>query len=288
MSATRPKITTLVTDLDNTLFDWVEVWGATFSAILTVIERRSGLAREDLLPQIRVVHQEHATSEYVFLVKELPSLRARLSPSAIAELFEEADTASRQARRKALRLFPNVLDTLQQIKRRGTRIVGYTESQSFYSGWRLRTLGLDGVVDYLYSPPDHSTPLDFVRSKPDETYELQKTQHRQTPKGEYKPNPHILGVILKGTGADRERTVYLGDSLMKDIHMAQEAKVLDAHAEYGVRYHTDAYELLRQVTHWTDADVQREKEIGKSLSVKPTVILKQGIHELTDHFNFGA
>ena len=49
---------------------------------------------------------------------------------------------------------------------------------------------------------------------------------------------------------------------MKDVAMAQDAHVLDVFAEYGGVQHREEYELLRLVSHWTDADVQRERQIS--------------------------
>lgn len=59
--------------------------------------------------------------------------------------------------------------------------------------------------------------------------------------------------------------MYIGDSLMKDIAMAQDAGVLDIHAAYGVAHERSEYELLRRVTHWTDAEVEREKSIHRNV-----------------------
>lgn len=56
---------------------------------------------------------------------------------------------------------------------------------------------------------------------------------------------------------------YLGDSLMKDIAMAQGAGVLDVHAAYGQAQNRPEYDLLRRVTHWTDADVAREAALSQ-------------------------
>jgi hypothetical protein len=51
--------TALITDLDNTLFDWVELWLNCFSAMLDGIVEVSGISREILIPEIAAVHQKH-------------------------------------------------------------------------------------------------------------------------------------------------------------------------------------------------------------------------------------
>jgi hypothetical protein len=59
----------LITDLDNTLFDWVALWCACFTAMMNKVVEISGIPVEDLKPEIRRVHQRHGTSEYSFLLE---------------------------------------------------------------------------------------------------------------------------------------------------------------------------------------------------------------------------
>ena len=69
-----PSISVVITDLDNTLFDWVEVWYRSFSALLDELVTTTGLPREHLLDDARAIHQRQGTSEYYFLVAELRAL----------------------------------------------------------------------------------------------------------------------------------------------------------------------------------------------------------------------
>lgn len=284
--STKPRIKTVVTDLDNTLFDWVEMWGTSFTALLAVLLRSSGIPRDELLPEIRAVHQRHHTAEYAFLLQQLPSLK-RLHPNEdVTVVYADAIQAYKDARASSLRLYPGARETLDRLKAAGCRIIGYTESQSFYSSYRIRTLGLDGVLDALFSPADHDRPDDFKRSKPDDAYGLLRTRHEHTPPGEYKPNPDILLDILRKVDADKETSIYVGDSLMKDVAMAQDAGVRDVHAKYGEATHREVYELLRLVTHWSDEDVERERRINARGSVTPTYVLRKSISELFNFFEF--
>ena len=49
------KKTALITDLDNTLFDWVELWLNCFSSMLDSIVEISGIEKAKLLPEIAAV-----------------------------------------------------------------------------------------------------------------------------------------------------------------------------------------------------------------------------------------
>src|SRR5208282_1580837 len=243
----------LITDSDNTLYDWVDIWYRSFTAMLSKIEEITGIPEEELYDPISQVYQKHGTSEYSFLLEEIPVLHERYGARVAEELAPAVD-AFRAARRDAMRLYPGVMSSLKTLKAKGITTVAYTESMSFYVNYRFRKLELDTVIDYLYSPPDHPLPyedISAIRKYPDESYLLERTIHRHTPQGEKKPNPHILSCILSDIGVRPDEAVYIGDHPKKDVAMAQQAGVLDVLASYGAAQHRAQYELLRKVTHWT-------------------------------------
>jgi phosphoglycolate phosphatase-like HAD superfamily hydrolase len=288
MSGVR-SVSLVITDLDNTLFDWVRIWYASFSALLNSLSKLSGIPAATLIPEVKVVHENHGTAEYAFLIEELPSLQAKHPGDDLSALYSPAIEAYRSARGAALRLYPGVLDTLGKLKENGCLLVGYTESMAFYSNYRLRHLGLDLLLDFLYSPPDHDLPRGLtpaqIRRYPAGNYVLRKTQHRHTPSGELKPNPEILQRIIHEVGGLRERAVYVGDSLMKDVAMAQDAGVTDVWAQYGIAQDRPEYELLRRVTHWTEDAVEREKRLTHK-DVSPSFVLRESFSELIGIFSF--
>lgn len=290
VSFPKRRVSVLVTDLDNTLYDWLEQWHAAFEAMIDRVAEKSGVPRETLLDECKAVHERHGTSEYAFLLQELPSLRAKHPADAIIQIYDDAIHAYRSARKATLRLYPKVLETLQAIKERGCIIVAYTESMAFYTNSRVRDLGLDGIIDYLYSPQDHDLPEGLtpeqVRKLPAEHYSFKKTVHRYTPPGELKPNPHILLSIIADVGALRDEAVYVGDKLNKDVHMAQLAGVADVWAKFGDVVSTEKYDLLRRVTHWKAQDVKTEK-LTTERDVIPTYVLDSSFSELLALFEFG-
>lgn len=279
----------LITDLDNTLFDWVEVWYQSFSAMLNEIIEISKVPRETLVSEIRAVHQKHGTAEYAFLIEEIPSIRKNLNRDEILKIYEPAIHAYRKKRKESLIVYPNVIETLESIRACGTPIVAYTESMAFYTTYRLKRLNLDKLIDFLYSPEDHDLPENLapeqVRMYPSKEYNLEHTIHKYTPKNAKKPNKIILSKILNEIGCAPVDAVYIGDSLMKDIAMAQDVGVIDVHAEYGKAQNRQEYNLLREVTHWTDAEVEKERHTLVHHN-KPTIVLKNDFSEILNYINF--
>lgn len=285
----KTGVSVLITDLDNTLFDWFEFWYQSFSAMLDRLVKDSGIERERLISEIKTVHERYGTSEYAFLLEELPSIKKQHPNANIVDIYDEAIHAYRKARIEHLHLYPGVMGTLKTLKDRGCLIVGYTESMSFYTNDRVRRLDLDGVVDFIYSPADHDLPKGMspeqIRWYSADHYQLKYTEHKHTPKGELKPNPQLLLDIVQDIDALAEEVVYVGDSLMKDVAMAQQAGVIDVHARYGTAHEKEEYELLRQVTHWPSEHVENEKRLDER-TIHPSHVLEAGFSELLAIFNF--
>jgi FMN phosphatase YigB (HAD superfamily) len=284
------KKTALITDLDNTLFDWVELWLHCFSAMLDSIAEISGIAKERLIPEIAAVHQRHGTSEYSFLIEELPSLEPILNRRPATAVFSAAIQKYRSQRRKHLQLYPTVAETLLKIKGQGSLIVAYTESMAFYSNYRIRRLGLDGVLDYVFAPKDHVIPAalssDDLRKYPAEHYELTYTKQAFTPPGSKKPDTDVLDTIISNLRLRKTDCVYVGDNLMKDTAMAIDCGVEDVWAQYGQAHKRPEYRLLQQVTHWTPEEVEREQKIKARVDVHPTHVLESTFSEILKLFDF--
>lgn len=285
----KPYKKLLITDVDNTLFDWFSIWYYPFKALIENVLDITKLDKTDLLSEIRQVHKRHGTSEYSFLLTELPSLlKVYGDTSTIRSNLDRAISAYQLERMSRLKLYDSVQETLVQIKERGTTIVAYTESKAWHSKFRFKALGLDKLIDTLYSPPDHTVPLG---EKDKQNIELYLTQVRHTPPNELKPNPKLLEDIITEKGFKKSESCYIGDSRLKDIEMAHFANVDHVYAKYG-NQHFDKedtrYELLRKVSHWSDKDIEREKQIiAGDHHIEPTRVANQ-FSDLLKFFEFGS
>lgn len=285
------SVSVLITDVDNTLFDWVSVWQSAYSALVGELQRISGVPEDELLEEIREIHQRHGTSEYAFLIEDLDCL-GRPGEDRDDRLlrYGPAIEAFESARDAALHLYPGVGETLEELRARGVLLVGYTESLTFYTSYRIRRLGLDGLLRVLYSPPDHALPPrlngDGTARLPYTRRPLRETTHRHTLPGERKPSPAMLAYIMAAVGGEQATTAYVGDSLLRDVSMAQLAGVSDVLAEYGRPSDQEAYTLLDRLTHWTDDDIARERDFLGRRVVEPSYVLRKSFAELLNLFEF--
>nr|WP_176704915.1 HAD family hydrolase [Arthrobacter sp.]AXV46488.1 haloacid dehalogenase [Arthrobacter sp.] len=196
----RPKIGLLVVDLDDTLWTWFDAWYESFSSMMMELQKATGLSREELLPAIKSMHEQKGTAEYSWLLDELPILEPFRAGRTAREVFDSVLHAQNSARKYNTVLYPGVMSTLRYLKANNVTVVAYTESLSFWTEWRMRTTGLDGLIDVLYSSPDHDFPegetKETVRTLPNEEYGLKRTIHRGVARGIAKPNPQILKEIV--------------------------------------------------------------------------------------------
>src|SRR5215813_2092169 len=135
----KKKVSVVITDLDNTLYDWFGVWHKSFSSLLDELVSKSGHKRDFLISEIKKVHQKYGTSEYIFLIDELECLRKE--DADVRTIYRPALEAYQEVRAANLRLYPFVLCTLKELKSKGCLIISYTESLKYYTTRAIHKLG---------------------------------------------------------------------------------------------------------------------------------------------------
>lgn len=265
----------LITDLDNTLYDWVTYFAHAFRAMVQALAALIDVDEERLLDEFKAVHQRYGNSEQPFAILELPSVRAAYGAVSRAELLTALQPALKvfNAERDArLHLYPHVPETLVALRQQGTVIVGHTEAIAVNALYRLRRLGISTLFDRLYAPAGQIEPHPEPARTPPK--DLPAKLLRTVPRAERKPNPALLRDICQREGVAPAETFYVGDSLIRDISMAKAAAVVAVWARYGTRYERSLWNVLVRVTHWTDEDVRREDELQQqALDTTPDYVI---------------
>jgi phosphoglycolate phosphatase len=161
-------------------------------------------------------------------------------------------------RKHTLTLYHGAAETLAELQRSGVKIVGHTEAVLANSYWRLRALGIEKYFTRLYTLEGraaiHISPESRWTDPPEGFVTV-------VPRDERKPNPRLLRDICKHEGAELISAYYLGDSLVRDVAMAKQAGMTSIWARYGTRYDPECWKYLVKITHWSDDDVRREKDL---------------------------
>jgi phosphoglycolate phosphatase-like HAD superfamily hydrolase len=252
----------LITDLDNTLYDWVTFFAESFQAMLRELALLLGRPESELIQEFKSLHQHYGTSEQPFVVLELPAVREHFGSVSQIELLKLLNVplhAFNRARKQLLKLYDGVDETMRRLSAEEVTIVGHTEAIAANAFYRLRRLGIQRYFTRLYAlEGNFKGHPDPVRAK-----ELQPPPGfvRFVSKGERKPNPLLLRDICAQEGKSVHECWYVGDSIVRDISMAREAGVNAVWARYGTRYDRKHWDLLVKITHWTKEDVVREEQL---------------------------
>ena len=276
----------LVCDLDNTLYDWVGYFVTSFYSMVDKVIELIKCEREQLLDDFRVVHRKHHDSEHPFSVLETRTVRDHFSGCSTEEIANKLDPALHAfniSRKKSLRVYPGVHDVLEELRQDGIELVAHTESNFFAAVDRLGRLELDAYFNRIYcrtrTRSDHPMPeaaRQWIDRYPIEKYVELSGDKR-------KPNAKVLCHICDGEDVRVNEAAYVGDSMARDIVMAKEAGVHAILAEYGAHHSEDEYSRLVRVTHWTEEDISRERELKEmSKNIVPDAILKNSFSEIVD------
>ena len=110
----------LITDLDNTLHDWVSHFASALRKTFSLLTEL-GFERGELLRKFKSLHQRHGTTEVPGLV------------------------------RPTFKLYPGVAETCASLRRKGVTIIGYTAAPDAPACQRIRQLGLDAFFQRVYT-----------------------------------------------------------------------------------------------------------------------------------------
>lgn len=261
----------LITDLDNTLYDWEAFFVPAFIAMLDQVQQISQVPRNELELSFHRVYQKHRTTEYAFVLQELEALRetdAGLSPADIFAKYDAAIHAFRSQRKRRLKLYPSVRETLNTLKAAGVLLVAHSDSPMAYVSRRLRQLDIDTLFDAICAPEDHGVPdqlTSIVRRVPDSIVAA-RTMLLESNPAIRKPDPHTLDLVLSAFPTSRDKIAYVGDNLSRDVLLAQRAGIHAVWARYGTVHDETLREQLYRITYWTDADVVAEQQLRREAS----------------------
>jgi phosphoglycolate phosphatase len=242
----------------------------------------TGISEEELLDSFRRVHQRRGTSEYALAVAELDVLAERDGNLDVRERLKKhsaALAAFRERRRRGLHLYPDVRGTLEALRDAGKAVVAHTDAMGVYAQTRLRQLDIEDLFDGVWALSDHELPQELHHDELRQLLEVEPDSSRRrlgrdVSAAELKPNPAVVHEILGAFDVSPDEALYIGDSLTKDVLVAQRAGVVDVYAAYGRAHQRDQYQRLVDITHWTEVDVRRERELREH-DVQPTYVVER-------------
>ncbi len=228
----------MVTDLDNTLYPWVDYIVPSVEAMVASLEATTGLPRIRIVQSLKAVYSKYESNEYPFAIQEseLFSPYEADFDSFNALVVDPARRAFKAARERYLRPYPGVKDALDQIRARGLKVIGLTDAPRNAAELRLKHLRLDGHFDALYTLPGYPVPENVdpeIRRKEEAGHYRSRTPVVELPHDAEKPSASGLRRILSDFGLTGPEVLYVGDNVKKDMPVARACGALGVWAEYG-------------------------------------------------------
>jgi phosphoglycolate phosphatase len=252
---TSRPVALFVTDIDNTLFDWVRYYVNAFSALLSRVEATISVPYKTLAEEAKQVFTAHGSIEYPFVVQELPSVVEHYGDDIdgmLVKAVQPARDAFLAAAKPHFAPYAGVKETLQEIRARhpGVARVALTDAPRYVAMWKLNKLGLLDAFDAVYGLADPRIPTSVKhgRVKVDPEILLKHLQQssfgfqgkiRILPDEYEKPGTKGLKTVLMDYELDenkaaRRSVVWVGDNQRKDVGLGQRLGVTTVWASYGL------------------------------------------------------
>ncbi len=237
--SSKAPIKAVITDMDGTLYSWVDYIVPALEAMVRSLETTTGMPRIRIVQSLKEVYEKHGTNEYAFAIQE-------------SQIFQEfgydfdsfntlviwpARRAFSEARRQYLRTYRGVLEGLEGLLSRGVRIVALTDAPRGPAERRLKQLEIDRFFDALYALEGFPVP-DLVDEGVKERekagyYRSAVPTVVELPASFEKPSAEGIRQVLRDLELRPEEVIMVGDNLKKDMAAATSAGVLGVWAEYG-------------------------------------------------------
>ncbi|MGC8812519.1 MAG: HAD-IA family hydrolase [Candidatus Aenigmatarchaeota archaeon] len=218
MSKSLARIKAIFFDLDQTLVDWRGYKESAIIASASAMRKAGlGLSEQEIRKMIENIYDEKGW-EYQRVFDDL-LLKLNLNPESKTynKIKAAATVAYREAKRRYLRVYPDVPFALEELNKMGYTLGLISDAPQFQGWTRMYELNL---VDYF------------------------KEDHIYIRKG-IKNSSKIFEDIKKEHGYASDEMLMVGDNPQKDIKPANEAGILTVLIKYGQVYPIDSQDPLQ-------------------------------------------
>lgn len=252
------EVKVAVLDFDNTLWDQVGAFEKATTALVKAIvshsDRPPGAKVDERLVEdgISIVNRIFQVREHPDLVRHHPVLHALYRGSIPERVIRRLTKVWRDEEQRHQVLYPGAKEMLQGLRAQGIKIVVYSECNAEKLARRLREMGVESMVDAVYSPPPpgigtggastgNRAPITIVDGNHGLSIPQRVIQGRLL-----KSHPDALLAILNDLGVAPAETVMVGDNPVRDVAMAQAGGVRGIFARYGY-IHLSADRLYKRL-----------------------------------------
>lgn len=286
----------LITDIDNTLYNWIDSFAPAFRAMIHVLHRKTKIDENSLFDSFKKVFKEHKSTQYPFAIQELDVIKELnlTNEELFQEVIKPARTAFSITRNKRLKknIYPNVRETLKWLKDNGVIIIGLTDASQYQIEKRLKLLHISHFFDYLIAKQNfHISDEDiqllvdtrgFGKKNSTKDYKNRyKNNLLKSPSAiskktqisveQLKPKLYSFELIKIKYNISKDNIYMVGDSISKDIAFAKKLGIKDIWAKYGKAIEKKNIETMNRISYWSDEKKRIEKIMQTELYPSMTI-----------------
>ncbi|WP_234532985.1 HAD family hydrolase [Streptomyces shenzhenensis] len=256
----------LITDLDNTLYDWIDYFGPCFRAMVEELSSATGVDPDELHHQFQAVYSRHQAPEYRWAIRELEFLRSR-QPAEVDRLVWSGFSAFVRSRREHLRLYPGVRDTLETLRARGFTVIGVSNAPIREVLRRVRCLRLQEQLDALVAWEGSHTGDRHLAHRTAPTGLALRTFTDAKQKPSTRPYREALRYFAP---EDHGKVIVIGDSVANDLVPGRNIGAVTVWARYGSGYAPENYATVRRLSFWKP---EKLKDVYDSGVMEPDEVI---------------
>lgn len=249
----------LLTDVDNTLFSWIDFFAPCFRALVHAVAREGGFPEDELYNSFKLVFQKEGTVEYRKALQDNDLIK-NLSKEKQERLIYIGSVAFSRAMPKHLKPYDGVKETLRELRADNVYIVAVTNSGALQAIDRLRRLGLSKLLNGLVAWNHDVTGI----IEDNAVFEqLVQARLRNSglpwaiilPSENLKPNTSAYEYALRRLKLHSAKVWVVGDSLHKDLSPAIGINAISIWAQYGHAFVERNFDTLLRITHWSNEKI---------------------------------
>ena len=257
----------LITDVDNTLYDFIEYYGPTFRAMVHVLSKETGIKEKTIRMSFRELYKETKTIEYKFAIQSL-KIFERIDEEKMHRMIYIARLAYQRTKRKHLRLYDGVAETLRELINGGVSLCAISNAPIYHAYRRLLELGVLRFFDFIYAwegiydvknkKDPYVEEYKKIRAKLDQSSNTGVSLLQELSSDERKPDSSAFERIVGEFGSDDVLYFAVGDSKEKDLYWPQRMGMTTIWAKYGKVSAGKNLDTVIDITHWDESKVKKE------------------------------
>ena len=251
-----PAVKLVVADLDNTMAPFSRYYARGFKQAAAELSVNSKIPESELYKLIGSAMEIKKGRDYPWLIELALGEKLKvgqpghLSPAEFqTKLVEPFWKTMDKAMAEHYTLYPRVLETLQELKKREIPVAIITDASAPVGLRRFSQLGVDknGLVDRMYAldyKVPEILPREMIAGGQNRIDAMINTSHglkelKAFPAELEKPNPASLHALLKEYNLRPSQVLVIGDRQSKDVALAVNVGARSILAKYGEPHPAD-------------------------------------------------